>query len=210
MNRKLLFTAAAGLAAIVAVGSLAIADPAEDQLDFKLPPGWTMEDMKACMMAGTPGEVHKEMAKEVGVWNGKTTMWMSPEGEAMESECTSTVSTLMDGRYLKVEMEGEMPGMGPYNGLGLYGFDNVSQELTSIWIDNHSTGIMIGKGESTDDGKQLTWNYTANCPITKKPTTMREVETWTGPDTKTLEMFGADPKSGKEYKIMSIKLTRQK
>jgi hypothetical protein len=36
------------------------------------------------------------------------------------------------------------------------------------------------------------------------------VETITGADTKTLEMFGADPKSGKEYKMMRIELTKQK
>ena len=38
---------------------------------------------------------------------------------------------------------------------------------------------------------------------------MRQVEKTTGPDTKTLEMFGPDPKSGKEYKMMTIELTRK-
>jgi hypothetical protein len=38
---------------------------------------------------------------------------------------------------------------------------------------------------------------------------MRQVETITGPTTKTLEMTGADPKSGKEFKMMSIELTRK-
>ena len=38
---------------------------------------------------------------------------------------------------------------------------------------------------------------------------MREVETITGPNTKTLEMFGTDPKSGKEFKMMSIELTKE-
>jgi hypothetical protein len=38
---------------------------------------------------------------------------------------------------------------------------------------------------------------------------MREVETVTGPNSKTLEMFGTDPKSGKEFKMMRIELTRK-
>ncbi len=38
---------------------------------------------------------------------------------------------------------------------------------------------------------------------------MREVETITGPKTKTLEMFGADPQTGKEFKMMSIELTKK-
>jgi hypothetical protein len=165
--------------------------------------------MQACMLAGTPGEMHKELAKDVGVWNGKTTMWMGPGGEAMKSECVSTITPIMDGRYIKCEIKGDMPGMGPFDGFGLYGFDNVSQKFVSIWIDNHSTGIMTGTGELSEDGKVMTWNYTFNCPVTKKQTTMREVETSTGENTERFEMFGPDPKSGKEYKMMSIEFTRK-
>jgi hypothetical protein len=38
---------------------------------------------------------------------------------------------------------------------------------------------------------------------------MREIETVTGPNTKTLEMFATDPKSGKEYKMMRVELAKQ-
>ncbi len=55
----------------------------------------------------------------------------------------------------------------------------------------------------------MTLNYNHNCPLTKKPTVMREVETVTGPNTKTMEMFGIDPKGGKEFKMLSINLTRE-
>ncbi|MEX0777997.1 MAG: DUF1579 domain-containing protein [Phycisphaeraceae bacterium] len=219
MNRKTLLVAAllatASLAAIVA--SIATA---EDPMDAKtaapagpaempLPPGWTKADMEACMMAATPGDQHKRLVAEAGVWQGKTTMWMVPGAEPMQSQCTSTITPIMDGRYTKCEMAGDMPGMGPYNGFGIYGFDNVSQKYVSTWIDNHSTGIMTGMGEASADGKTLTWKFTYNCPITKKPVVMREVETNTGPNTKTLEMFGPDPKTGKEFKMMRIELTKQ-
>jgi hypothetical protein len=162
------------------------------------------------MLAGTPGKMQEHLAKGAGVWQGKCQMWMAPSiVEPMKSESTSTVTPIMDGRFIKVEMAGEMPGMGPYSGFGLYGFDNVSQRFVSTWIDNHSTGIMNGVGELSPDGKTLTWQYTYQCPITKKPAVLREIETVTGADTKTLEMFGADPKSGKEFKMMRIELTRK-
>jgi hypothetical protein len=194
--------------------SIAIAEASREQKpaagpEMKLPPGWTQEDMKACMIAGTPGRMHEHLAKGIGKWQGKTTMWMGPGSEPMTSECNSTVTSMMDGRFVKVEMTGEMPGMGPYNGLGLYGFDNVSGKFVSSWIDNHSTGIGNGLGELSDDGKTLTWKFTYNCPLTRKPTVMREIETITGPDTKSLEMFGADPKTGREYKMMRIELTKK-
>jgi hypothetical protein len=37
---------------------------------------------------------------------------------------------------------------------------------------------------------------------------MRDVEKVTGPNSKTLEMFGEDPKSGKEFKMMQVELTK--
>ena len=107
-------------------------------------------------------------------------------------------------------MKGEMPGMGPYHGLAVYGYDNIEKKFIATWIDNHSTSMAHGEGELSKDGKVLTWTYTCNCPINRKPMTMREVVTFTGPGTKTIEMFGSEPKSGQEYKMMRIELTKVK
>src|SRR5207249_4771526 len=79
----------------------------------------------------------------------------------------------------------------------------------STWIDSCTTTMMQGTGELSSDGKTMTWNYAYTCPITKKATTLRQVETWTGNDTMKLEMFGTDPHSGKEFKMMQIDCTRQ-
>lgn len=174
-----------------------------------MPPGMSEADMLACIEAATPGAMHQYLAQSIGVWHGRTTMWMAPDADPMYSECISTVTAMMDGRFFKVEIEGEMPGMGEFSGLGIYGFDNVSQKFQSTWLDNMSTGMMQGTGELKDEGKTLAWNYTYNCPITKKPHVMREFERITGKDTKTLEMHMKDPVSGKEYKMMEIAFTRK-
>jgi hypothetical protein len=205
------FLAAVGVATVV--GSMAIAGPSKDstpagQPEMKLPPGWTEADMQACMLAGMPGKMHEHLAKGIGVWRGKNTMWMAPGAEPMKTDCTATVTSFMDGRFTKCETTGEMPGMGPFNGFGIYGFDNVSQEFVSTWIDNCGTGIMNGIGELSSDGKTMTWNFTYNCPITKKPAVMREVDKITGPNTRTLEMFSTDPKSGKEFRMLIIEFTK--
>ena len=177
--------------------------------EMKLPPGWTEADMQACMIAGTPGKLHERLAKDAGTWHGKNTMWMAPGAEPVSCTSTTTITPVMDGRYTRAEIKGEMPGMGPYHGLGFYGYDNVSQKFVATFIDSHSTGIMNGTGELSGDGKTLTWTYGYNCPLTKKPVTMREVATNTGANTKLLEMFGTDPKSGQEFKMMSIELTKK-
>ncbi len=227
MSSKSLFTVV-GLAAIA--GSVALAQPAKDakpaqpakpaapakdakpaagQPEHGMP-GMSeqqQKDMQMCMEAATPGPQHAHLAKGVGTWNGKCKMWMAPDSEAMTMDCTSTVTSLMDGRFFKVEVTGSMMGM-PFTGSGINGYDNVSQKFVSTWFDNFGTGMMTGTGEQSADGKVLTWKYNFNCPITKKPIVMRQVETQTGPNSFTLEMFGPEPHSGKEFKSMEISFTR--
>ena len=118
------------------------------------------------------------------------------------------VSDMMGGRFTKVDLTGEMPGMGAFVGFGIYGYDNVEGTFVATWVDNQSTGIMDGTGTLAADGTTMTWTFTQTCPLTKGPTKIREVERRTGPDAMTVEMFGADPKSGKEYRMMRMEFTR--
>ena len=214
-SRKLIACASITLfATIVFVGSIAIAEPAKDakagaQPEMKLPPGWTEADMKACADAATPGKMHEVLAKHAGTWKGTSTMTMGPGGESSKTDVSVTATPIMDGRYLKVEWSGEMAGMGPFTGFGLYGFDNVTQKFVGTWIDSMSTGIMSATGELSADGKSITWTYNFNCPITKSAMTMRETDTLTTDTTKKIEMIGPDPKTGKEYKMMSVELKKQ-
>jgi len=71
MNRKKLLAPVLVVVGIAALAVLTVAHAKEDKptglpADFKLPKGWTMEDMQACVLAGTPGEMHKLLAKDIG------------------------------------------------------------------------------------------------------------------------------------------------
>lgn len=204
-------------AAAFVAGTVAVAQNAQEPKsgagapppEMPLPAGWTAEDMQACMAAGMPGKNQEWLGKQAGIWHGKTQMWMSPDAEPSSSECTNTVTVMMDGRYIKAEMSGEVPGMGPFSGMGITGYDNVAEKFVGTWIDNHSSGIMNGVGELSKDGKTLTWTFSYHCPLTKKPATMREVDTYPDSNTMIMDMFAKDPKSGKEYKCMHIEFTRK-
>jgi hypothetical protein len=179
-----------------------------DMSQIKLPPGWTQADMQACMAAATPGPMQQKLARGVGHWSGKFTQWMAPNTDPMTTSCTATLTSVMDGRFVKNEFTCDMPNMGPFQGLGYYGYDNVAQKLVSTWLDSMATGIMNGDGTISSDGNTITWNYHMMCPITKKPEVMREVEKYTGDNSITLDMYGDDPKSGKEFHMMHIEMTR--
>ena len=210
MKRMKLFVLTALLMALATATRLMADDAAKAPEGApQLPPGWTMEEMQKVMAAGTPGKEHAHLAEGAGTWKAECEMWMAPDTEPMKSTGTSTVKPIMGGRYILVEMKGQMPGMGPYEGMGIYGYDNVAKEFVSTWLDNFSTGMMQGKGKLSKDGKKLTWDYKVHCPRTDKQISMREIETIEGPNSKTLESWTEDPKTGKEYKMMSIKLTRE-
>lgn len=199
--------------ALALAGSFALAQPPKDakpekQPEFKAPAGWTEADMQACMEAGVPGPNHQVLAKSIGTWRGKTTMWMAPGAQPITSECATTVSDFMDGRFTKWEMSGDVPGMGAMKGMGLYGFDNLTQKFVATWVTNCGTNMMNGTGALSSDGKTFTWTYNITCPITKKPTTLRDIERHTGPDSITLETWGTDPKGGKEFKMLEATFTR--
>lgn len=194
--------------ALLAIAAMTGAQPPTNS-DHKAPPtGLTEADMQACMAAATPGPMHERLAKGVGTWKGACKMWMPGATEPVASECTTTISPMMDGRFVRIESSGEMPGMGPFQGFGLNGFDNVSQKFVMTWADNMGTGMMNGTGELSEDGKTLTWSCSFNCPITKGPMKCRQIERQTGKDTMTVEMFGPDPKTGRDYKMMQIDYTR--
>lgn len=209
-------TACISLSAFALIaGSIAFAQPAAKDAKQPAKPaaaqpaGPSAEDMKCYMEAGTPGKMHEFLAKNVGTWSGKNKMWMAEGAEPMVSECTSTTTAMMDGKFFKCEISGDMGPMGPFTGTGITGFDNVSQKFQSSWVDNMGTGMMFGTGELSADQKVLNWKFTYNCPITKKPTTMRQVETYTNKDAFTMEMFATDPHTNKEYKCMEIAFTRK-
>ena len=183
--------------------------PGKDIPPGALPEGFTPEMMKACEEAATPGPNHAFLTEAVGTWTGKSTMWMSAGAPPMTSECTSVIKPLLDGRFTTCEVSGDMAGMGPFNGFGLYGYDNVSKKFQMTWVDSCGTGMANGTGELSSDGRTMTWTFTCPCPIQKKPVTFREVERRTGKDSMTLEMYGPDIQTGKEYKMMEIAFTRK-
>lgn len=175
-------------------------DPAKDKV--------MAEMMQACMEAGTPGKQHEELAKAVGTWSGKMKMWMMPGMAPMESTCVTEMKSVFGGRYIQATTKGDFGGQ-PFEGMGLYGYDNAAGHFTSMWCDNMGTGMMVGKGEASSDGKTITYTSTATCPVKKAPITFREVNTRLSDNESKMEMYGPSPIDGKEYKMMEILYTRK-
>jgi len=169
-----------------------------------------MDEMMAMMAkAATPGQPHKLLARYVGDWTYTQKMWMAPGQPPAETSGTMHAEPKMDGRYVEHTWKGNFMG-APFEGRGTEGYDNVSKQYVSVWIDNMGTGLSNSTGTCDDAGKKCTYNATMNDPMSGGPTTMRSVITWADGDNFTNEMYGKDPASGQEMKMMEITAKRKK
>jgi hypothetical protein len=167
-------------------------------------------EMKAMMDYATPGDMQKMLAASNGTWNEETTWWHNEGAPAQKSTGTAVNTMIMGGRYQSSKHTGTMMGM-PFEGQSIVGYDNAKKKFVSSWIDNWGTGIMMMEGMWDNGTKSIT--MTGTMPDVCRPgktCTMKEVLTMVDDNTQKMEMYGPDPKTGKEFKTMEMTLTRKK
>lgn len=165
---------------------------------------------KAWMEFATPGEMHKMLAKFDGNWTGATSMWMDDSGKASTSTSECTNKMIFGGRYQVSNYKGNFIGM-PFEGMSIMGYDNAKKKFVSTWIDNMGTGLMRAEGDWNPTKKSIDFKGKMTDPSQPgKECDVREVYTFTDENNHTLEMYGPNPKTGKEMKTMEIKFTRKK
>ncbi len=166
--------------------------------------------MDAMMKAGKPGKPHQELAKQAGSWDLAVKAWMKPGAPPLESKGAAERTMILGGRVLSEKVTGDpMGGMGPYEGFGLTGFDNVSGEYWGTWADNMGTGVMTMTGTCSEKTSTCTFKGSYMDPITKKAKHTRMVEHWDGADKSVVEFYESG-KGGKEAKTTEITYTRKK
>jgi len=166
------------------------------------------EEQQAAWVAyGTPGANHKLLAPMVGTFRTKVTSRMSADQPWSESSGTCENRWIFDGRFLETDFRGDFQGM-PFEGRGMTGFDNSTQEFVGFWTDSWSTGLSpISHGTADASGKVLTLHREMKDPITGAWCKMRDVTTIQGPNAHRMESYcqmGSDP----EYQMMTIEFTR--
>ena len=162
---------------------------------------------EAWMRYMTPGEEHAQLAKRAGEWNFQGKMWPYPGLPAEEFEGTSSIKSVMGGRYLFEEAVSEFQGQ-KFQGFGISGFDNLTHEYVGTWIDNMGTGITRFRGTASTDGKVI--HYTGEHPdlFNDRYKTVRSVETITDDDNFVVSMYDTTP-DGQEFKMMEMSYTRK-
>lgn len=166
--------------------------------------------MQKMMEYSTPGDMHKLMASWNGTWTGEMQVWATEGAPEHKSPATAVNSMAYDGKYQISKHVGDMMGM-PFEGMSITGYDNAIKKFTSSWVDNMSTGIMTMEGSW--DAATKTRTMTGTMPDICRPgkvCTYKEVFKVIDDNTHEVIMYGPDPQTGKEYKMMEIKLIRKK
>jgi hypothetical protein len=164
------------------------------------------EMMKKWEAFMTPGEPHKHLAQRAGKWTTQVRSWMAPGAPSEDWTGSSTVETIMGGRYSVERAEGSFMGQ-PFQGMGITGYDNMKQKFVASWIDNMGTGIMLMEG--TCDAGMTQCTYTGEGPdvMTGRYKTYRAVTKKINDDRYVFEMYDRGP-DGKEWKNFEIAYTR--
>ena len=182
--------------------------------DTKTEEAWVPVDsatmMKAMMDYGNVGPMQKMLASWSGTWNGEMSMW-DHEGATPNKSIGTAVNTMvLGGRYQISKHTSNMMGM-PFEGMNTMGYDNAKKQFMSSWIDNFGSGIMVTSGPWDEATKTIT--LTGTMPDICRPgktCSFRETFKIIDDNTQKMEMYGPDPKTGKEYKMMEIMSTRKK
>ena len=162
-------------------------------------------------------ENHKLLASFDGNWDYTIKFWMNPDPNAppQESTGTATRKTIMDGRYVTMDVSGtmQMPGADgkmkdvQFQGMGTEGYDNVKKKFVASWIDNMGTGIEFSEGKYDPATKTFTYSMEME-PVAGMKTKVREVLKLVDDTHMFLEWYET-PSKGKEKKTMEISYTKK-
>ncbi|MCI0472645.1 MAG: DUF1579 domain-containing protein [Ignavibacteria bacterium] len=165
------------------------------------------ESMQKWMAYMTPGNEHKELAKQNGDWVYSMKSWMDPASEPTVSEGTATCEMMLDGRYQLMKVYGNVMGM-PFNGISTTAFDNGKKIWISTWIDNLGTGLMYAEGKYDESTKCIVFKGKMYDPMSGKDIDFKENMLFIDENTMGMDMFSVI--DGKDVKNMEIRYTRKK
>jgi hypothetical protein len=170
----------------------------------------SMAEMQKWMEIGTPGPEHKRLEPLVGRWNVATKFWMQgPDKPPEESTAVATYGWILDGRYLKQDVQGEMSMGGqkmPFTGLGYTGYDKTRKKYVGTWMDSMSTMIMTSDGDF--DQATNTFNFAGSYTDPDGKTVQsRETLKLESADRIVYTMYHTEP-GGQEAKMGEIIYTR--
>ena len=172
--------------------------------------------MEQMMEMSKLNENHKLLSSCDGTWDYVVKMWMDGDTskKPQESKGTAVRKSILDGRFVEMNVTGKMQMPGPdgkpkemtFKGHAMEGYDNVKKKFIGTWMDNMGTSIMMSEG--TYDPATKSFTYTSEMePLAGMKTQVREVLKLT--DNKHMMLEWYENQGGQEKKTMEINYTKK-
>lgn len=165
-----------------------------------------LAEMAAWQEAMTPGPQHERLARMAGDWEADMKIWMEPGAEPMTSTFTASRRMIFDGRFLEEDVVGEFMGQ-PFLGRSVIGYNNVTGKWWSTWLDNTTTGLMVGEGDWDEESDTSTFLFTSVDPVSGEEMQMKGVTRVLSADHEVHEMW--EERDGESFKSMEMIYRRQ-
>ena len=167
------------------------------------------KELEAYLAMMRPGKEHARLKAMEGEFDVDVEMVMQPGTPATKSRGKEKSAFIMGGRYLHADYTGEVMGK-PFHGASLMGYDTYKKKYFSAWVDDMSTGIMLGEGTASADGKVITMSGEYDDPMTRTRHRYRWVTTLVSDDKHTFDWYDSDKDGKGEYRMMHNTYTRVK
>jgi hypothetical protein len=165
------------------------------------------------------GPEHKILAGFAGHWKSKATVVPAtpksfaestegtPSAPKPKTEGTAEGKLVMDGRFAQVNYQALRDGK-PYEAMILWGFDNVVNRYTSIWIDNTGNAIIRFVGTYDAAKKQLTMTTHYSDQATRRLTIAKTVATFVDANSWVYDEYVSHAVGEAERHTLSITFNR--
>lgn len=158
-------------------------------------------------LLATPTEHHRHLERLIGNWVTEGRYFL-PSGEGVASNGTIETTAIMNGLFVESRMVGEVFGK-PYLGRSIDGFDTVTEQYVTSFVETLGPSILAQAGVCEDDGRVRTMLGEATDPVWGGTLTLRSVYTFLDDDTFRYDSF-LSREGGQEFKQLEFVATRQR
>jgi hypothetical protein len=173
--------------------------------------------MKKWIEVAAPSEAHEYLQRFVGEWDVTIRMSMAgPTGQPLETKAVSRVHSILGGRFIVEELEGELmqpdleSGMKtkPFSAFAMTGYENYKKIYVGSWADSINTHLIQLKGTRTPSGGKLTMYGEMDEPtMGVSDRLIKIMTTIQGDDQHRVEVF--DLHVSDDYKVLEYEYNRR-
>lgn len=152
--------------------------------------------------AGVVSAEHARLARLVGLWNVKQSLWLKP-GPPQRDTGTAEFTTVLGGRALQQDLR--ISTRTPFQGIGFTGYDTVTRTYFTSWMDVNFTDLLVLRG--TRDDRTDTWRFSGSMSgVDGTPVPTREELRIVDEDHFIARFF--ETKQGSEVLVVELEYSR--